>query len=114
MSLNNNTVILKRDGENRVAIITCNSRFHTGDEVMTKIRTAVSNWIKKTDEGSVAWGLSSNDFNIGDLGSFVAWNEDYKTLVPFLEGQWIYNLEIELFGDDNLPSNFTYDTVLFE
>ena len=52
MSLNDNTIILKRDGENRVAIVTCSSRNHTGDEVLSKIRTAVSNWIKRTPEGA--------------------------------------------------------------
>ena len=107
MSMSSHEIILRRVSENRIALITCDSHLKTQELIMKAISKAVTHWVKTTKEGMNEWILSSYDLNIADLSNLTA---DY--LNSSLVKQGIYNLEIDLYGEDDYPEDFTYDTVL--
>ena len=113
MSTQSHIIILPRREENLIAIVRCDCRGSI-NEVMNKIVTAVTNWVKDTVEGAEAWTFSSEDFNIADLSSELCHPESRKVIAPFLTEQGVYNLEIDIFGDSDAPANYNYDTVLVE
>lgn len=117
MSAKSHVIILQRSGENRIAIVKCDCRVETSDEVMDRIVKAVTKWVQETVDGENAWEICSEDFNIAYLEAIVVdsiRNEISDTIFPFLIAEDIYNLEIDLYGSSDCPSNYTYDTVLVE
>ncbi len=116
MSAKSHIIILPRREENLIAIVRCDCRVDSNNEVMNKIVKAVTKWVENTTEGSQHWKLSSCDFNIADLSSVMLYSRDeaFRSLSPFLIEEGIYNLKIDIFGDADSPSNYTYDTVLVE
>jgi hypothetical protein len=114
MSLNSHTIILPRAGENRIAVVNCSCK-GSNNEAMNAIVKGVTAWIEKTDEGKVAWSRTSEDYNIADLEIDLECNTEGSTeLSSFLAEAGVYNIEIQIFGDSDYPSNYTYDTVLAE
>lgn len=107
MSMKSHEIVLRRVSENRIAIVNCESYLQTQELVMKAISKAVTHWVKTTDEGKEEWENSSHDLNIADLSNLIS---DY--LNSSLAKQGIYNLEIELYGDDDYPESFNYDTIL--
>lgn len=112
MSAKSHIIILPRREENLIAIVRCDCRVETHNEVMDKIVKAVTKWVNNTPEGEHAWYMSSEDFNIADLSSELFSHEDRKCIIPYFTEEGIYNLEIDIFGDADSPSNYNYDTVL--
>ena len=115
MSAPMHEIVLRREGEGRIAIVKCSSYSMTSDLVMTAIVKAVTKWVEDTDYGKDAWCNSSEDFNIADLSVHISdtTSPDFLSLLPFLIEEDILNLEIELYGVDDM-SIYTYDTVLVE
>lgn len=111
MSMKSHEIVLRRVSENRIAIVNCESYLQTQELVMKAISKAVTHWVKTTDEGKEKWENSSHDLNIADLSSMTP---DYfwSSLAKPLAKQGIYNLEIKLYGDDDYPESYNYDTVL--
>ena len=70
-----------------------------------RICHAITNWMNRTETGHKARVYTSEDFNIGDLGSYLADDE----LVRYLICEDVLDLNIE---DVDVDSNWTYDTVL--
>jgi len=113
MSLNSQTIILPRMGENLIAVVKCDSRGEEKD-AMKSIMKAITEWVKTTYYGKIAWEHSAKDFNIADLSSVVyhTRSEECKSLISFLNDAGIYNLEIDIIGTGDYARDYTYDTVL--
>ena len=107
MSMKSHEIVLRRVSENRIAIVRCESYLAPQELVMKAIAAAVTHWVKTTDEGKHEWEMSSHDFNIADLSNLSA---DY--LNSSLAKQGIWDLKIELYGEDDYPESFNYDTIL--
>ena len=113
MSARSHEIILRREGEGRMAVVKCDCYLITPNAVMKSIIRAVSNWVKLDRLGKNAWLCSSKDFNIADL--YVIINDhnsdECHSLTPFLTNQGILSLEIELYGEDDM-SDYNYDSIL--
>ncbi|MCK5613853.1 hypothetical protein KAR91_68955 [Candidatus Pacearchaeota archaeon] len=112
MSVKSHTVILPRREENLIAVVKCDCRADSNDEVMDKIVRAITEWVKKQPSGKEAWMLSANDFNIADLSVELDYPQNRADIAPFLTEEGIYNLEVDVFEDSDSPVNYNYDTVL--
>lgn len=73
------------------------------------VSRAVTQWVKETEEGKVAYCDSSEDFNVGDLSLYL----DDPDLINFLRKEGIYNLKIHTEDVREGNQYWTYDTLLF-
>jgi hypothetical protein len=76
---------------------------------LSGLRRAVTRWINETDAGKAAWKESCEDFNIGDLGNQMPFDEK---LVEFMSDERIVNLELNTFGGGS--RHWVHDTHLVD
>lgn len=80
------------------------------ENLLRRIRRAVTEWMKQTAEGAEAWRKSMYDFNIADLENHLT--DD--TLKALLERQEVRDLEVETHCDISSEDAFGYDDILRE
>jgi hypothetical protein len=101
--------IVSREEENLVAVVTYKSSKELNqNSMMDLITKAVTEWIDDTEEGKRAWEHSLYDFNIGDLSNYL----NSIILRGFLHANDIWELNIEIVGNGDYPTEYVYDTVL--
>lgn len=71
---------------------------------------AVTAWVRSTPDGKDAYQESARDYNVGDLANDI----DDPTLKPYLEAQGLYDVEIEIYSDEDFQDNWAYDTHLVD
>lgn len=71
--------------------------------------TAVTNWVRTTQNGRRAWTKSQRDFNIGDLAHYIDSANLRRALVLYN----IYDLSIQIISDLR-TSPWTFDTILVD
>jgi hypothetical protein len=76
------------------------------DDLMSRIKRAVTKWMENTEEGEALWEETCGDYNIGDL----LMERDNESLSSFLLEERIAGYEI-LFDLGQVDS-FPYDTLL--
>lgn len=80
----------------------------TVDALYERVVRAVTNWMKSTDEGRKAWKYASDDFNVGDLASYLG-DDD---LLRFLANEGVKDLRID---DADLSESWSgYDASLVD
>jgi hypothetical protein len=92
------------------AVVSCRQKngIETPLEMIKRIKSAVTDWVKVTKAGMHEWKNSSQDFNIGDLSTCYT-DEDLKKL---LKRYGIEDLEIWTFSSTTINHPYTYDTIL--
>jgi len=70
-----------------------------------ELRRAVTEWVKTTDVGKLAWKDSCQDLNIGDFIS----GEDINLILPFMPD--VVSIDLDQIGVIR-AGDWTYDTVL--
>ncbi len=108
MSLNSQVVILPRESSNLIAVIKFDSRGEEAEGMKMLIK-GITAWMRNTTEGADAWYYSSEDFNVGDLTSYL---DHDSNIWKYLNEAGVYNLEIETYGTDSYSLDYNYDTVL--
>ena len=81
----------------------------SSEELLKRIRRAVTSWVKETEEGRHEWKLSSEDFNVGDLSTCY---NDVELQARFRR-EGIVSLSIETNVHDACRA-WQYDTVLVD
>lgn len=76
---------------------------------LAALKRAATGWVSETSQGRDAWSEACEDFNIGDMGN-VSYPE--STLIPYLEREGIFHLDITIHGGGCRIWNF--DTILAE
>jgi hypothetical protein len=101
-----------RDGAT-LAIVTARVPPDTADEIGFRdaLTSALTAWMRETDDGRAAWEASSHDFNVGDLATHVE-GVTPDSLRLYLEERGIHDLSVSII-DENVPCrSWMYDTVL--
>lgn len=80
----------------------------TMEEVLSRVQSAVTDWILETNAGKRAWCDSVEDFNIGDLSS-----ELCPELHEHFRGWGILAVSVSSPDHDVCPA-WNYDTVLVD
>jgi hypothetical protein len=84
-------------------------KIRSAQDALKAIKKAVTQWVKNTTAGQVAWKHSSNDFNVGDLSQYT----NDVTLEPYLHKAGIMALNIEVFYGD-CDRSWAFDTILVD
>jgi hypothetical protein len=120
-------VVFRNSREERtVAVVTAQVtpplRLRGSAGFLKALKSALTAWVRETDEGRRAWKNSSEDFNVGDLSTFMVWRTNTKkgepwyemprTLTPYLKDVGILQLQVETYCDTDVAANWDYDTVL--
>jgi hypothetical protein len=108
-----NTIVLRNsDDEITFADFSCRVKGNqkpTDEEVRNRISDAVEAWRKGTDAGDRAWTYTSEDFNIGDLTSYL----DDEDLLDELKDRGIYRINIDIHSFDAYqPTPWSFDDIL--
>lgn len=80
----------------------------TVDTLYERVVWAVTTWMKTTDEGRKAWEYACDDFNVGDLTSYLSDSD----LLRCLENEGVKDLRIE--EADLSESWWGYDAALVD
>lgn len=105
------TIVLPRDGEDRIAIIRCYSVIKNEVEVVKALTRAISKWIVGHEDGKKAWEQSRQAFNVEDLANYC----HVENLKYHCINEKIEDLEVELIGDGVFYfPGYTYDSVLVD
>lgn len=78
----------------------------TKEQVLERVQEAVTDWILESQDGMKAWQDSCEDFNIGDMSTYMD-----EELVRCLAGRGILAPNL-LSPDDSACPAWNYDTVL--
>lgn len=106
MPVTQNEIIVRRGWEDTLAIVKWKGV--SENEILDRVRSAVTNWVNTTDEGKKAWLNSSQDFNVGDL-----WNHlGNEQLIDLLKTHDVHELEIHIMHVDCNDHNWKFDTLL--
>lgn len=90
-----------------LAIVSVTSNLSQDPAVlMVNLKSAITSWIKSTDEGKDAWNESRGDFNIGDFASYC--NNDSMKQCLVDEGLLSVNVTIIDSANEHIP----FDTIL--
>jgi hypothetical protein len=102
-------ILFQRESENLNCIVSCkdNSRIETPSEFFNALTTSTTEWVKNTDIGKKAFEYSCEDFNVGDLSSYLG-DEDLNNI---LLTNGICELEINLIDVEGF---FNYDKRLVD
>jgi hypothetical protein len=109
-------VVVHRDSTDELtyAVVTADvaEAVKGADDLLAAVRRAVTAWFNhKTEESKHAWEYAGNDFNVGDLSSYV---ED-GDLVACLTAQGVHNLAVETHSYDGTGGqDWVYDTKLVD
>jgi hypothetical protein len=106
-------VVVKRTEENLIAIVsyqTKSDKHLSPDDIMDLLVKSITEWVSNTEDGKAAWKSSCEDFNVGDLSAFTR----YTSLLGYLHANDIWNLDVNIVGNGDCPTNYTYDTVLVD
>ena len=108
-------VVLREDTRDGVtlAVVTARVPPHTAAEIGFRdaLTSALTAWMRETDDGRAAWEASSHDVNVGDLTAQVE-GVTPDSLRLYLEAHGIHDLSVSII-DENVPCrSWTYDTVL--
>jgi hypothetical protein len=106
------TIVIREDRES-VANVTANvinESLLDNSKFLEALIRAITNWMKCTDKGKKAFEYSSEDFNIGDLSSYL---ED-ANLKGLLYEQGISDLTVSIYTCAESNPNWVYDTHLFD
>lgn len=108
------TILRSSNEEITFAVLTCETEREMNDtQALEAFRKGITKWMRETLEGGRAWKESCEDFNIGDLSSYVGEYADNKYLHLYLEAEGIHHVEIEIHSVCQEASRaWTYDTVL--
>jgi hypothetical protein len=103
-------ILISREGEPSTKLeFRCSTiTAMTMEEVLSRVQSAVTDWIIETDEGKRAWQDSVEDFNVGDLSL-----ELCAQLHEHLRSWGILNVSVSSPDHDVCPA-WNYDTVLAE
>lgn len=108
-------VIVKRasSDEMTLAIVTAKrtNETHSGPSLLANLILALTRWVAETEEGATAWVGSSEDFNVGDLSSYLPPSQE---LLQRLHEERVFDLSLEILHDSDLADDWTYDTVLVD
>lgn len=105
------TVIRNDPDEITFALVTANvNQIVLGNETdfLNALTRAISDWVKTSDAGKMAWENSSEDFNVGDLSHWT----DELSLKKCLEKEGITELNIDINSKNMASTEWMYDTVL--
>lgn len=105
-------VLRTSQDESTLAIVTVRKTdtVNHPDQLLNLFRTAVTQWVRETEEGAKAYEDSSEDFNIGDL----AQEMPNPQLQYFFNGQGLFDIKIEIIANSDYQDDWTYDTHLVE
>lgn len=107
--------VVRRDSheEVTVAVVACDQSdmVRTADDLLPRLRAALDRWRRTSMSGRRAWRESCHDFNVGDLGNWVA----EPALIERLAVEGIAGLSVDIFSSDEPPRpDWTFDTVLID
>jgi len=109
--VNHKEFALRREGESYVAIISCKVESEmTPDDIMEHLRAAVTAWVNQTADGKACYiDDTSQDLNIGDLDM----HGIPPAVIIYLGSQGIRNFKVQIFGGEDRPTDYHYDSHLY-
>ena len=102
-------ILFQRESENLNCVVSCkdNSRIESPNDFFNALTTSISDWVKNTEIGKKAFEYTCEDFNIGDLSSYL----DDEDLKHILLTNGVCELEISLIEIDGF---FNFDKRLVD
>lgn len=98
--------------ETTIACVTCRrtGQIARPEDILPRLKRALTCWAKETPEALLAWVDSSRDFNVGDLEEFVG----EESLVPYLAREGLFDLAVTIVSAGPPQPGWTYDTILMD